>query len=125
MVPFPVMTQARFRVALLVPEIFQPQQDLRGNILGQEISSVPTVHWLETDHGMAPQRALAVVEAGHGKIRIRWMTVREYASLQGAADFKLHAVTETQAKFAMGDAVCVPAISWIMREYTANVDLER
>ncbi|MBN2672989.1 MAG: DNA (cytosine-5-)-methyltransferase [Deltaproteobacteria bacterium] len=78
---------------------------------------------LRTPRGGSSKQA--VVEAGRGKVRVRWMTAKEYASLQGAPDFKLHAVTETQAKFAMGDAVCVPAISWIMREYTSLVELEK
>jgi DNA (cytosine-5)-methyltransferase 1 len=78
---------------------------------------------LRTPRGGSSKQA--VVEAGQGNVRVRWMTAREYASLQGAPDFKLHAVTETQAKFAMGDAVCVPVISWIMSEYSNLIGLEQ
>ncbi len=77
---------------------------------------------LRTPRGGSSKQA--VVEAGRGNIRVRWMTAREYASLQGAPEFKLHAVTETQAKFAMGDAVCVPVIGWIMQEYCPLIGLE-
>jgi DNA (cytosine-5)-methyltransferase 1 len=59
----------------------------------------------------------AVVEAGLGSARVRWMTPREYARLQGAPSFKVDAGTENQALFGLGDAVCVPVVSWIASEY--------
>jgi DNA (cytosine-5)-methyltransferase 1 len=59
----------------------------------------------------------AVVEAGGGEFRIRWMTPREYARLQGAPNFVFDSVTRNQALFGLGDAVCVPVVSWIAREY--------
>lgn len=59
----------------------------------------------------------AVVEAGRGKLRVRWMTPREYARLQGAPDFDLGAVSENQARFGFGDAVCVPVVEWVARDY--------
>jgi len=40
------------------------------------------------------------------------MSAREYARLQGAKRFKL-LDNERQMLFGFGDAVCVPAISWI------------
>lgn len=59
----------------------------------------------------------AVVEAGTGEFRVRWMTPREYARLQGAGGFDLSSVTPTQAMFGLGDAVCVPVIRWIAESY--------
>ena len=59
----------------------------------------------------------AVVEAARGAVRVRWMTAREYARLQGADDFRLEAVTESQALFGLGDAVCVPAVAWLAENY--------
>ena len=59
----------------------------------------------------------AVVEAGSGIARIRWMTAREYARLQGVADFVLDGVSESQAMFGFGDAVCVPAVRWLVVSY--------
>ncbi len=59
----------------------------------------------------------AVVEVGNGELRIRWMTAREYARLQGVPDFCIDSVTESQALFGFGDAVCVPVVRWIAREY--------
>ncbi len=59
----------------------------------------------------------AVVEAGRGHARVRWMTATEYARLQGAGDLDLSAVTPTQAMFGLGDAVCVPAVEWLGKNY--------
>ena len=55
----------------------------------------------------------AIVRAGRGKVDVRWMDLKEYARLQGAEGFQYKAVSERQAMFALGDAVCVPVIKWI------------
>ena len=49
-----------------------------------------------------------VVAAGAGRLRMRWMSPREYARLQGAPDFPLIG-GRNQQLFGFGDAVCVPA----------------
>ena len=77
-------------------------------IRGDEISGC-----LRTGKGGSSRQA--VVEAGHGDVRVRWMTAREYCRLQGAPDLDLTGITENQARFALGDAVCVPAVSWLAR----------
>jgi DNA (cytosine-5)-methyltransferase 1 len=59
--------------------------------------------------GSAKQIVIAV---GRGRVRMRWMTPREYARLQGAPDYRLPG-NSIQALFGFGDAVCVPAIRWI------------
>lgn len=70
---------------------------------------------LRTTRGGSSKQAL--VEAGGGGVRIRWMTPREYARLQGVPDtYRLSAVTDSQAQFGFGDAVCVPAVTWIAQE---------
>ena len=56
----------------------------------------------------------AVVLLGKGSAQIRWMTGLEYARLQGAGDFRLSGFTETQIQYAFGDAVAVPAVTWLM-----------
>jgi DNA (cytosine-5)-methyltransferase 1 len=43
---------------------------------------------------------------------MRWMSPREYARLQGCPDFPIE-VGRNEALYGFGDAVCVPAISWI------------
>jgi DNA (cytosine-5)-methyltransferase 1 len=57
------------------------------------------------------QIVLAVQE---GRLRLRWMSPREYARLQGVPDFPVTGSTN-QMLFGFADAVCVPAISWIDR----------
>jgi DNA (cytosine-5)-methyltransferase 1 len=59
----------------------------------------------------------AIVEAARGRFRVRWMTPREYANLQGARSFRLDGARENEALSAFGDAVCVPLIAWIAGEY--------
>lgn len=68
---------------------------------------------LRTGKGGSSRQAL--VEAGQGEVRVRWMTAREYCRLQGAPDIHLAGITENQGRFALGDAVCVPVISWLAR----------
>jgi len=70
---------------------------------------------LRTARGGSSKQAL--VQAGRGTVRLRWMTPREYARLQGAPDYRLNGARANQALFGFGDAVCVPVISWIAREY--------
>ena len=53
-----------------------------------------------------------VIVADKGKMRMRWMSAREYSRLQGAGDFPL-ATNTIQNLFGFGDAVCVPVIRWI------------
>ena len=67
--------------------------------------------------GSAKQIVLAI---DRGELRMRWMTPREYARLQGADDFALPDNT-IQALFGFGDAVCVPVIEWIDRHMLTPV----
>ena len=58
-----------------------------------------------------------LVAAGKDVIRMRTLTPREYARLQGVPDdFPIVANTERQSLNAFGDAVCVPAVSWIAEQ---------
>lgn len=59
----------------------------------------------------------AVVSLGHGGVRIRWMTPREYASLMGAPDFPIDGIKEHHAYSGFGDAVCAPVVEWLARNY--------
>lgn len=59
----------------------------------------------------------AVMETGHGEVRVRWMSAREYARLQGAPDFRIKDVSENAAIFGFGDAVCVPVVAWVAKSY--------
>ena len=67
--------------------------------------------------GSAKQIVLAII---NGELRMRWMTPREYARLQGAGEYALPENT-IQALFGFGDAVCVPVIEWIDRQMLTPV----
>jgi DNA (cytosine-5)-methyltransferase 1 len=54
-----------------------------------------------------------LIQAGRGSIKMRAMTPREYARLQGVPDEYQITADGVQALTGFGDAVCVPAISWI------------
>lgn len=66
---------------------------------------------LRTPRGGSARQIVAI---DVGRLRMRWMTPREYARLQGAADFPL-AGSKTDQHFGFGDAVCVPVVRWIDR----------
>lgn len=59
----------------------------------------------------------AVVRAGHGKVTVRWMTPREYATLMGASTYQLDGLRDSQILFGFGDAVCVDAVAWLGEHY--------
>jgi DNA (cytosine-5)-methyltransferase 1 len=59
----------------------------------------------------------AVLQAGGGGVRVRWMTPREYARLMGAGEYRLDGIRRNQALFGFGDAVCVPAVAWLAEHY--------
>jgi len=74
---------------------------------------------LRTPRGGSSKQFL--IQAGRGGWRVRNMTAREYARLQGVPDsFKID-VPYNRALFGFGDAVCVPVIQWIARNYLNRV----
>lgn len=56
-----------------------------------------------------------LIKAGKGNVKMRTMTAREYARLQGVPDEYPITVNGVQSLTGFGDAVCVPAITWIAR----------
>ena len=83
-------------------------------IRGDEIAGA-----LRTTRGGSSRQA--IVRAGRGAADVRWMSRGEYARLQGAGDLDYGVVTERQAMFALGDAVCVPVIEWLGQNWLARV----
>lgn len=65
-----------------------------------------------------------IIKMGNGEIKMRTMTPREYARLQGVPDEFQITADGVQALTGLGDAVCVPAISWIAQN-VLNPSLER
>ncbi len=66
---------------------------------------------LRTARGGSSRQML--VRVGQGGIRMRLMTPREYARLQGVPDDYPLPKRVNQALTGFGDAVCVPVITWI------------
>ena len=54
-----------------------------------------------------------VIKLGRGRCKVRWMTAREYARLQGVPDSFRIDVPERQALYGFGDAVNVHVIRWL------------
>ena len=54
-----------------------------------------------------------LIKVGKGQLKMRTMTEREYARLQGVPDSYPIKTNGVQALTGFGDAVCVPVITWI------------
>jgi DNA (cytosine-5)-methyltransferase 1 len=65
---------------------------------------------LRTPRGGSARQIVLVLEGG--RVRMRWMSPRECARLQGAGDFPLVG-GRTGLLHGFGDAVCVPVVRWI------------
>jgi DNA (cytosine-5)-methyltransferase 1 len=70
---------------------------------------------LRTPRGGSGRQIL--FKAGKGRYQVRLLTARECARLQGVPDSYHIAVPLNQALFGFGDAVCVPAVEWIIQNY--------
>lgn len=91
----------------------------RGGVAVWEIRADQIAGCLRTPRGGSSRQA--VIEAGSGELRIRWMTPVEYARLQGAGTYPIGDARDNKAVFGFGDAVCVPVIHWIAEEYLVRV----
>jgi DNA (cytosine-5)-methyltransferase 1 len=82
----------------------------RNNKARAEIRFDGTAGCLRTPRGGSARQIIIVINKG--ELRMRWMSPREYARLQGADHFPL-VEKKNQNLFGFGDAVCVPVIEWI------------
>ena len=69
---------------------------------------------LRTPRGGSARQIL--IQAGRDRVKVRFLTPRECARLMGADDFVIQA-DFNKALFGFGDAVCVPVVAWIGRNY--------
>ncbi len=74
---------------------------------------------LRTPRGGSGRQIL--FKAGKGKFKVRLLTARECARLQGVPETYKINVSLNQALFGFGDAVCVPAVAWIAKHYLTPV----
>ena len=71
---------------------------------------------LRTPRGGSGRQIL--FKAGNGAYQVRLLTSRECARLQGVPDDEYEiSATENQALFGFGDAVCVPVVQWVAKNY--------
>jgi DNA (cytosine-5)-methyltransferase 1 len=73
---------------------------------------------LRTPRGGSGRQIL--LKAGRGKYKVRLLTARECARLQGVPESYKIDVPLNQALFGFGDAVCIPAVEWIAKHYLAH-----
>jgi DNA (cytosine-5)-methyltransferase 1 len=78
---------------------------------------------LRTPRGGSGRQIL--FKAGKGSYQVRLLTARECARLQGVPDSYKIGVPLNQALFGFGDAVCVPAIEWIVNHCLATLATSR
>jgi DNA (cytosine-5)-methyltransferase 1 len=69
---------------------------------------------LRTPRGGSSKQIL--IQAGFGEWKVRLLTPREYARLQGVRDSFLLPDNTNKSFFAMGDAVCVPVIEFLSNQ---------
>lgn len=77
---------------------------------------------LRTASGGSSRQILIVVSPE--AIKMRYMTAREYARLQGVKDSFWIPQNQNLGRFAFGDAVAVPVITWIGREIKRQLVLD-
>lgn len=66
-----------------------------------------------------------VIRVGKGQVHARLLNARENASLMGADDFVINPeLSLNDALFGFGDAVCVPVIEWIVKNYLDPLNVE-
>lgn len=87
---------------------------MRSNRSTAEMRRDGVAGCLRTPKGGSARQILFV--AGKGSYRVRLLTAREHARLMGADDFEMNCALN-QAIFGFGDAVCVPVVEWIARNY--------
>jgi DNA (cytosine-5)-methyltransferase 1 len=92
---------------------------IRGGRSMAELRTDGLAGCLRTPKGGSARQIL--FQAGNGERRVRLLTARECARLQGVPDWYRIDVPLNQALFGFGDAVCVPVLEWIARNYLLPV----
>jgi DNA (cytosine-5)-methyltransferase 1 len=99
-------------------EVFTAFRRIRAGQQRMEVRFDGLAGCLRTPRGGSAKQI--VLTADSDRLRMRWMTPREYARLQGAGEFTLPE-NAIQGYFGFGDAVCVPVIEWIDRHMLTPV----
>jgi len=92
---------------------------MRGGVPRWEMRADGLAGCLRTSSGGSSKQAILVI--GRGRVKIRWMSPREYAGLMGVADYNLIDVFDHHAYSGFGDGVCAPVVTWLMKHYALPV----
>jgi len=129
------------RAAYLLNQMSQRHRDIANKMISRRSWSYGTVfRRIRNEKSMAELRTDGLAgclrtprggsgrqilfKAGYGKYFARLLTPRECACLMGADNFTISAPLN-QALFGFGDAVCVPVIEWIAKNYLNPILEER
>lgn len=85
----------------------------RSGVVRWEIREEEIAGCLRTARGGSSRQAVIICE--NGALRIRWMTGAEYARLQGMGSYRFDGFSDAQIRYAFGDAVAVPVVTWLMK----------
>lgn len=88
---------------------------MRGGVPRWEIRSDDIAGCLRTAGGGSSRQA--VVELGRRSLRVRWMNEREYGELMGVSLPTATKLRTSEVLSGFGDAVCVPVVAWLARNY--------
>jgi DNA (cytosine-5)-methyltransferase 1 len=87
----------------------------RNGVAVWEVRADDIAGCLRTARGGSSKQA--VVRAGNGTVRVRWMTPHEYITLMGAPHYDINGIRPLQVMFGCGDAVVVPVVEWLATNY--------
>jgi DNA (cytosine-5)-methyltransferase 1 len=87
----------------------------RSGVPRWEIRQDEIAGCLRTARGGSSKQAVVRIEGED--VKVRWMFPEEYAALQGAPGYKNGSASPTQVLFGYGDAVCVPAVEWVVNSF--------
>ena len=85
----------------------------RSGVVRWEIREEEIAGCLRTARGGSSRQAVVICE--NGKLKVRWMTGTEYARLQGAGSYQFSGFSDAQIRYAFGDAVAVPVVTWLIK----------
>jgi DNA (cytosine-5)-methyltransferase 1 len=100
------------------PALLTGFRRIRDGVQRLEVRFDGVAGCLRTPRGGSAKQVVLMVRSD--ELRMRWMTPREYARLQGAPAYTLPD-NAIQGYFGFGDAVCVPVIEWIDRHMLTPV----
>lgn len=110
---------ARFMLSNQLPMYATAFRRVRNGRSMAELRTDGIAGCLRTPRGGSGRQIL--FKACKGKYQVRLLTARECARLQGVPDDYPINVPLNQALFGFGDAVCVPAVAWIAKNYLTPV----